>query len=145
MERTMNMDRRLPVAALAALLLAGCASAPREPKPTDVAADDPEAVRCVQLNRVDRTKVVDAENIFFYMRDGTVYRNQLPRPCPGLYREERFMYKVPTGRLCDLDIITVLTDFAGGLRQGASCGLGRFHPIDPEEADDLIEILQRDE
>lgn len=145
MERTMNVDRIWPAAALAALLLAGCASAPREPKPTDVAADDPEAVRCVQLIRVDRTRVVDNENIFFYMNDGTVYRNQLPRPCPGLSREERFMYKVPTGRLCDLDTITVVTDFAGGLRQGASCGLGRFHPVQPEEVDDLIEILQRDE
>ncbi len=141
----MNMDRRLPVAALAALLLAGCASAPREPKPTDVAADDPEAVRCVQLARVERTQVVDDENIFFYMNDGTVYRNQLPRPCPGLSREERFMYKVPTGRLCDLDTITVLTDFGGGFRQGAGCGLGRFHSVDPEEVDELIEILQRDE
>src|SRR6056297_2999040 len=141
----MNRDRRLPVAALAALLLAGCASAPREPKPTDVAADDPEAVRCVQLSRVERTRVVDEENIFFYLRNGTVYRNQLPRPCPGLAREERFMYKVPSGRLCDLDTITVLTDFGGGFRQGAGCGLGRFHSVVSDEADELIEILQRDE
>ena len=144
----MNMDRNRPRAALAAaamLLLAGCATGPREAKPTDVAADDPDAVRCVQLMRVDRTKVVDGENIFFYMKDGTIYRNQLPRVCPGLAREERFMYKVPTGRLCDLDIITVLTDFAGGLRPAAGCGLGKFHPVDPEEADELIEILQRDE
>ena len=144
----MNMDKSWPRGVLVAavtLVLAGCASSPRESKPTDVAADDPEAVRCVQLIRVDRTKVVDDENIFFYMKNGTIYRNQLPRACPGLSREERFMYKVPTGRLCDLDIITVLTDFAGGLRPAAGCGLGKFHPVDPEEADELIEILQRDE
>jgi len=139
------MDRIWPLAALAALLLAGCANAPREAKSTDVAADDPEALRCVQITQIDRTKVVDDENIFFYMKGGTVYRNQLPRACPGLSREQRFMYKVPTGRLCDLDVITVLMDLGGGLREGASCGLGRFHPIDPEEAEELIEILQRDE
>src|SRR6056297_1689773 len=124
----MNMDRNRPRAALAAaamLLLAGCATGPREAKPTDVAADDPDAVRCVQLMRVDRTKVVDDENIFFYMKDGTIYRNQLPRACPGLAREERFMYKVPTGRLCDLDIITVLTDFAGGLRPASPSAAAR--------------------
>ena len=139
------MNRIVTLTALAALLAAGCASTPREPRPTDVAADDPEAVRCIQIQRIDRTRIVDNENIFFYMKDGTVYRNQLPNSCPGLSREERFMYKVPTGRLCDLDLVTVLTDFAGGMRQGASCGLGRFHPVDPEEAEELIEILQRDE
>lgn len=141
----MNRNTSCSLLALA-LLLAGCAaSGPRESKPTDVAADDPEAVRCVQLMRLDRTEVIDGENIFFYMKGGTIYRNQLPQRCPGLDREERFSYKVTANRLCDLDIITVLTDFGGGLRQGASCGLGRFHPVDPEEAEELIETLQRDE
>ncbi len=145
MDRNWPMNIRAAVTGMVMLLLTGCAAGPREAKPTDVATDDPEAVRCVQLMRVDRTKIVDDENIFFYMKDGTVYRNQLPRACPGLSREERFMYKLPTGRLCDLDIITVLNDFAGGLQQGAGCGLGRFHPVNPEEAEELIEILQRDE
>lgn len=132
----------------AAVLAAGCAGtgpAEREPRPTDVAADDPAAVRCVDLLRVDRTKVVDDENILFYMKDGTIYRNQLPHRCPGLAREERFMYRPHANRLCDLDTITVLTNFGGGLNQGAGCGLGRFHPVDPDDVEELIEILQRDE
>ncbi len=139
---------RLSILAIAGALAAGCAAtgpSARDPKPTDVMPDDPEAVRCVDLLRVDRTDVVDDENIFFYMKDGTVYRNQLPYRCPGLAREDRFMYKPHANRLCDLDLITVLTDFGGGLNQGASCGLGRFHPVDPDEVEALIEVLQRDE
>jgi hypothetical protein len=130
------------------LFVAGCAGtgpSAREPRPTDVMPDDPEAVRCIDLLRVDRTDVVDDENVFFYMKNGTVYRNQLPYRCPGLAREDRFLYKPHANRLCDLDLITVLTDFGGGLGQGASCGLGRFHPVDPDEVEALIEVLQRDE
>lgn len=146
------IDRKVARTMLSLLLAAslgiGCAATDtkeREAKVTDLDPEDPTALRCLNLLHVDRTDVIDDENIFFYMRDGTVYRNQLAHRCPGLRREDRFMYKPVGNRLCDLDTITVLTTLGGGLTSGATCGLGKFHAVPEEEVETLIEILRRDE
>jgi hypothetical protein len=105
----------------------------------DMAKADREtdAERCVSVNLIDRTAVVDDRNILFYMRDDRVYRNILPHRCPDLAFEERFMYRRSLGQLCDVDSITVLGHIGFGLRMGASCRLGMFHPITEQEAEDL--------
>lgn len=131
---------------LLAALSAGCAaSGEREARATDLDPADPTALRCLNLLQIDRSDVIDDENIFFYMRDGRVYRNQLPNRCPGLRREDRFLYRPMGNRLCDVDTITVLTSLGGGLTSGATCGLGKFHEVPAEEVETLIEILRRDE
>jgi hypothetical protein len=66
--------------------------------------------------------------IDFELRDGRVLRNVLPASCPGLAFQEAFAYNTSLSRLCSVDIITVL-ERAGGLRRGASCGLGPFQPV----------------
>jgi ethanolamine utilization protein EutP (predicted NTPase) len=63
------------------------------------------------------------------MLGGKIYRNTLPHSCPGLGFEEKFMYKTSLSQLCSVDIITVLHN-AGGLNRGASCGLGKFQPME---------------
>lgn len=92
---------------------------------------------CISLNRIDRTAVVDDRSILFYMRGGDVYLNRLPHRCPGLRWEEAFMYRTSIGRLCDLDIITVLNNIGFGYSPGASCGLGMFFPISEATASQL--------
>jgi hypothetical protein len=92
---------------------------------------------CISLNRIDRTTVVDDRSILFYMRGGDIYLNRLPHRCPGLRWEETFMYRTSIGRLCDLDIITVLNNIGFGYSPGASCGLGMFFPISEATADQL--------
>ena len=62
--------------------------------------DEAEAERCVDLRSIDRTDVVDDYNILFYMRNGDVYVNHLPRRCPGLRRERTFSYRTTLSRLC---------------------------------------------
>ena len=102
-----------------------------------VAADEPDddmAQRCVSLNRIDRTEVISDENILFYMRGGEIYNNHLPHRCIGLKNERTFLYRTTISQLCDLDIITVLYSQGTGFTPGASCGLGRFHPISADEA-----------
>ena len=44
------------------------------------------------------------------------------------------MYKTSLPQLCDLDMITVLYNQGFGFSQGASCSLGRFHPVSEDEA-----------
>jgi hypothetical protein len=82
---------------------------------------------CVQLNRIHHTRVRDDQTIDFFMNGGKVMRNTLPYECPALAFEERFAYETSLSRLCSLDTITVLQSGAG---RGASCGLGKFQPVE---------------
>lgn len=101
-------------------------------------ATEPE--RCISLNRVDHTTVVDDETILFHMLDGSVYRNVLPHGCPGLDDQQPFMYRTTVGRLCSVDVVTVLEDVGFDFVPGASCGLGEFQSIGP----DTVETLTAD-
>jgi hypothetical protein len=102
-----------------------------------------ELKRCVRLQQIDHTDVVDENTILFYMRNGTIYRNNLPLRCPGLKTQDRFMYRVTLPQLCDVDVITVLDNIGGGFMPGASCGLGRFQPISEETAAELKRVAER--
>jgi hypothetical protein len=99
---------------------------------------------CIQSSSIRDTQAVDDQNVIFFMRDRTVYRNHLPRKCPGLEREDRFTYKLEgTRRLCSINTITILEDNflggggLGGLRDGFTCRLGEFVPLSPEEVEDI--------
>jgi hypothetical protein len=94
----------------------------------DTPAPDP---RCLQLRRIDHTDNVGDRNILFYMRDGTIYQNELPQTCPGLARDRPIMYRVVMNQLCDSDVITVLEPIGfGGFMPTSSCALGEFRQID---------------
>jgi hypothetical protein len=92
---------------------------------------------CVVTSDIDKTRVTDDHTILFYMRRDVVYRNVLPRRCPGLDREDRFMYETRSARLCSTDTITVLEQWGARLTSGFTCRLGEFHPVSPEEVEDL--------
>jgi hypothetical protein len=91
---------------------------------------------CVITQSIARTEVLDDQTIIFYMRGKNIaYRNYLPKKCPGLKRWDRFGYQVTAGRLCNIDLITVLENsiFGVGLDKGFTCRLGDFHPLSPED------------
>lgn len=92
---------------------------------------------CLSTIRIDRTDAVDDQHILFYLRGGKVFVNSLPQKCPQLKKENRIMYRVTTTRLCNLDTITVLEQWAGQLTPGFTCPLGSFYPVTKEEARDM--------
>jgi hypothetical protein len=98
---------------------------------------------CLVTSSIDRTHVLDDQTILFYMRNDRVFRNYLPRKCPGLARQDRFMYETRGSRLCSIDTITVLEQWGGRLEPGFTCRLGDFHPVSPEEVED-IELSEED-
>lgn len=101
-----------------------------------------ESRRCLTLTRIDRTEIIDDQTIVFYLRGNDIFVNELDRPCDRLEREGRFSYRTSTGQLCSTDRISVLESSAfGGLREGFTCGLGRFRPAD--EA--FVEMLKGEE
>jgi hypothetical protein len=124
------------IAGLLASLLALPAFAQDGETDAAAAADDfnREPVECLTASRIERTQVIDERTILFYMRGGDIYRNQLSVNCRPLLREKSFSYELRTSRLCDIDFITVIEHMGSTLREGVSCGLGKFYPVTEEEA-----------
>lgn len=125
--------RPLRLAALTTLLAglaAGGAYAGEDGDAAIAMADEADDVRrCVKLYRVDRTDIIDDRNILFYMRNGEVLHNQLPRRCPGLRSADAFSYRTSLNELCNVDVITVIRPALRDFDRGATCGLGEFRPI----------------
>lgn len=128
-----------------ALCLPVLIAAPALGQDDDAEAFDRTPQECILASSIRETEAVDDQNLLFFMRDRTVYRNHLPRKCPGLERENRFSYKLEgTRRLCSINTITIIEDGffggggLGGLRDGFTCRLGEFVPLTPEEVADLV-------
>jgi hypothetical protein len=119
------------LAGVAALSLASAAA-----QDGDEASDEP--VRCLSMNSIRSTRIVDDGRVLFFQARDRTFLNRLDRECLGLARYGRFTYKVQSGarhaRLCDTDSITVLETTGRGL----NCGLGRFEPLSQEQAESLI-------
>jgi hypothetical protein len=116
----------------AALILGGCAQGPTQRQETDrraLAEARPvgEPADCVELARIDYTRVRDNWTVDFYMRGREVYRNRLRSECSGLAFEDSFAYRTPLSRLCSVDLITVNRSGGGA---GPTCALGTFQRIE---------------
>ena len=132
-------DCRLLVVATGCALVASTPVTARAADPVE----EQGAERCISLNRISSTEVLDDHTIVFYMRGGEVYRNDLPHRCPGLRRQQPFMYRTSLSQLCDLDVVTVLLDHGFGFTPGASCGLGRFYATTKDEIKALKEAPRK--
>ena len=115
---------------VAALSLAGAAAQDDEDE-----SDEP--LRCLSMNSIRSTVVVDDRRVLFFQARDRVFLNRLDRECLGLTRSGTFTYKVQSGarhaRLCSTDSITVLETTGRGL----NCGLGLFEPLSREEAESV--------
>ena len=100
-----------------------------------MADEDSGAKRCLPLSNISSIKVVDNQHLRFDMRGGPDYMNTLPNKCPGLSKHTPIMYKTSLSQLCDLDTVTVLQTVGGGFMRGATCGLGKFEPMDKDGSD----------
>ena len=113
---------------LAPVLFAIAGTADARHREVPVATPTGNAVNCLHLLNIRETRVRSDSVIDFFTGGGKVYRNTLPNSCPGLGFEERFAYETSLSQLCNVDIITVLYA-SPNLQRGASCGLGKFQPV----------------
>lgn len=88
-----------------------------------------EPKSCINRSQIRSTDVIDNQTIDFKMRNGDIYRNNLPNKCSGLAFEEAFSYRTSTNQLCNVDIIRVLDNTAGRIETRGACGLGKFQKI----------------
>lgn len=121
--RTLSCLMSLALLSASSVALAG-------DKKADTLVTSGKPVNCVHLRQIRTTDVRDDRTIDFHMLGGKIYRNTLPYSCPSLGFERRFLYKTSLSQLCSVDIITVLYSTGGGLDRGASCGLGKFQPME---------------
>lgn len=98
-------------------------------------AEMPE--RCLQLSRVESTEVLNNRQILFSTIGRHHYLNTLPYPCPGLRRGATLLFRTSIDLVCDVDVVTVLNTMGWGMQPGASCGLGKFEPLDEAEVEQL--------
>jgi hypothetical protein len=134
------MYRKNLLAAQAAVFFAALATVCGADEKEDEGAGeslDRTPLDCVSVNRIERTEVIDDQTVLFEMNGDVYLSNILERECPGLVREDRFIYET-YGRLCDIDTITVLEKWGTSFREGFTCRLGKFHPISEIEAEEMI-------
>jgi hypothetical protein len=134
------MYRKNLLAAQAAVFFAALATVCGADEKEDEGAGeslDRTPLDCVSVNRIERTEVIDDQTVLFEMNGDVYLSNILERECPGLVREDRFIYET-YGRLCDIDTITVLEQWGSSLSQGFTCQLGPFYPITELEAEELL-------
>ncbi len=86
------------------------------------------ALRCIAINEIRRTEVVDDKTILFHLKNKKVYRNELPQRCPSLSYGRAFKYETSQHQLCNVDLISVINHTTGESIAGAVCGLGMFVP-----------------
>ena len=125
------MSNHTPMRLVLGVALA-CAVAPAIAK-TD--APDPYVAKgdpadCIPIRSIQSTNVRDDRTIDFVMNGRKIYRNTLPYSCPSLGFEKRFSYRTSLSQICSVDTITVLWNAGPGLQPGASCGLGKFQPME---------------
>jgi len=119
---------------VAALSFTGAVAAQEEDE--GKASDEP--LRCLSMNTIRSTKVLDDSRVLFLNARDKAWLNRLDRECLGLARSGTFEYRVQSGarhaRLCSTDSITVIESTGRGL----NCGLGMFEPLSPDELESLI-------
>jgi hypothetical protein len=76
---------------------------------------------CLQSTAIENTTTVDPSTILFHMRNGTVWKNTLKTPCPGL-KFHGFSYLTRADEVCsNAQGIQVI-------ETGEACQLGTFTP-----------------
>jgi hypothetical protein len=124
------MRKSLLFAAALTAIVSGATSGSSTKKALEPVRAIGAPIDCVNTYSIRDTKIVDDRTIDFKMSGNKTYRNVLPFSCSGLRFEERFSYHPTNSRLCSVDIIRVLNNYAGQLQEGAGCGLGKFQQIE---------------
>jgi hypothetical protein len=103
------MKKMLTLGLLGALITAG-ASTPA------MAADpnDKPLVRCIDITRMQSSKVVDNQTIILKMRGGSDYKMTLAHRCPGLKMQGTWRHDAKSlAKLCEVDTIEVPVNGTG--------------------------------
>lgn len=130
MEDISHHEERL-LAALARLVAVTIASQAAPAAADDDVIESYESRQCIKISAIKSMRVVNDEDVLFYMLGRKFYLNTLRLPCIGLESAKWYSFKADSVQLCERDRIK----FFDGVR---NCPLGRFQPISREDAEALL-------
>ncbi|MFU8816320.1 MAG: DUF6491 family protein [Pseudomonadales bacterium] len=133
--------------AIALLALVGCAAAPPEENAearaetieeilTQPMNDEEyaEAQRCLATHAYRNVRVLDDRHVLFEGPGDRAWLNQLRSRCVGLRRNATLRFRLRDNRVCSLDSFEAVDTFFGRWdRSSATCTLGEFQPVTPEQ------------
>ena len=126
-------------AILLSALLGACASAPAEPDEEAmrlhelVSARAENGTRCLSLSQYDSVQIVSDRLLLFKGQGKKVWANELPRPCPGMHKNDVLVFDLRSSQVCSLDWVTpTRPDYLGWPNAGPKCSLGEFIEFDRE-------------
>ncbi len=95
---------------------------------------------CISTKRIRHTRIVDDQNVLFYLSGKTILHNTLRNVCPGLEKDGRFAFTTTTGRICEGDGMAPMDDDPwGAVRPIPRCWLGVHREISRQEADAMMD------
>lgn len=89
---------------------------------------------CIRTSNIQSMQYPDDRTILFKMTGGPVkvWRNELPRECPGMKFEQGIAWNIWGGEVCsNMQVFYVL-------RRGTPCMLGTFVPADQPRQDGFV-------
>ena len=105
------------------------------------AEDEKAAVRCIHSMDYDRVEVLDDLRVVFHGRGDKRWLNQLRIRCPGLRKRDPLQFEMRSMRLCEMDSFRSIDPSGFGM-PGASCSLGSFEPVTPDQVEMLKDALR---
>ena len=135
----MSLPNRITAAAALYFTVAAVPSIASEPGTTadDRPPEDEKGQFCLQLIRIDSSRILDSQHMLFTMNDKRMFLNTFPLECSGLKPGDAYKFSTPLNKLCNQDVITKLTYGGQGFIPGVSCGLGMFKEVTPEQVEAL--------
>ena len=148
----MNRMKWVGFGALVLLGVTGCASG--KPTPEQEAARQAAAetidqilttplateeyakpVRCLSTFEYDEMDVLDDQHVLFKGTGDRMWLNKLRNRCVGLNTHSTPVIRLRNAQVCNLDTFQAMETVIGGwMRTSATCSLGEFVPVTPEQA-----------
>ena len=126
--------RSVPFFAVGMTLLGAVAPLFAAESTTDAVTETPDAKQatapmCLEVANIRRTNAPDSQHLVFYMRDGKVWENTLPRTCAGLTSNSwTWVVRGPL-RVC------ANTHRLRVFQNNVICAIGDFAPPRPDSKD----------
>ena len=96
-------------------------------------AQSSSGITCIDIHRMNHSKVVDNQTIIIYMRGGPDYKMKLKNRCSGLAQRKTWAHDAKGHtKLCSVDVIKVPVSTVGGLARTnfTSCIIESFEEYD---------------
>jgi hypothetical protein len=95
-----------------------------------------EAVRCLSPHAYRNVRVLDDQHVLFEGSGERAWLNRLRNRCIGLRPNATLRFRMRDSRLCELDTFEAVDTMLRGMdRVSATCSLGRFTPVTPEQVE----------